>query len=244
MPKRVALITGGAKGIGRAIALELASQKWSVALCYRHSKKEAEDTLKQIEARGSRGMAVQADVSDPEACKTLVQQAQQSWGQIDALIHCAGPYHRVDFFDETLEGWKNIFDGNLHSLFTLSRLVTPGMKERGWGRIITFAMAHAARDVPPSSIAAHFIAKSGVLLLTQCLAGILGPHGITANTISPGVIHSGSLPIEDLKPLIKHIPAGRLGTPADLVPVVTYLLSEDARYTNGANIVVSGGWGL
>jgi len=244
MPNRVVLITGGAKGIGRAVALELGKLGWSVAVCYRSSQKEAQELVGLIEQGSSQALAVKADVGDPEACKSLVDQVRSQLGGIDALIHCAGPYHRVDYFSETIKGWTDIFRGNLESLFILSQLVSPEMKEKGWGRIVTFAMTNANRDIPPEGITAHFIAKHGVMQLTRTLAKLLGPSGITSNTISPGVIDSGSLPKASLDPLIKQIPAGRLGKPKDIVPLVTFLLSDQAQYINGANISVSGGWGL
>lgn len=244
MSNRVVLVTGGAKGIGRAVALDLGRLGWSVAVCYRSSQTEAQEVVKLIGQGSSRALAVKADVGDPQACNSLVDQVRSELGGIDALVHCAGPYHRVNYFSETIQGWNDIFRGNLESLFVLSQLVSPEMKEKGWGRIVTFAMANADRDVPPEGIAAHFIAKAGVMQLTRTLAKLLGPNGITSNTISPGVIDSGSLPKPSLDPLIKHIPAGRLGQPKDIVPLVAFLLSDQAQYINGANIVVSGGWGI
>ena len=120
MPNQVALITGGAKGIGRAIALDLASQHWAIAICYRTSTAAAEETSAAIVARGGQALALQCDVSDPAASKQLVEQVETRWGKIDALINGAGPYHRVNLFDETTTGWREMFDANLHPIF-LSR---------------------------------------------------------------------------------------------------------------------------
>ena len=101
MSKRNVLITGGARGIGKAIAIELGSQGWSVALCYRTSESEAQETVKEIEQAGGKGLHYKADVSDPEACSRLVKDVEDAWGGIDALINCAGPYHRVNILKET-----------------------------------------------------------------------------------------------------------------------------------------------
>ncbi|MFQ5542079.1 MAG: SDR family NAD(P)-dependent oxidoreductase, partial [Candidatus Binatia bacterium] len=105
MSGRVALVTGGARGIGRAVALDLAEQGWSVAICYRNSSKEGSEVVEAIERKGSQGWANQYDVSDPKAAESLVQQVVHRWGRIDALINCAGPYHRVQLLQETVEGW-------------------------------------------------------------------------------------------------------------------------------------------
>jgi 3-oxoacyl-[acyl-carrier protein] reductase len=244
MKKRVAVITGGARGIGRAIALHLAGSGWSVAICYRTSEREAEETVEAIKKAGTRGLAVQADVSDPEAALRLVREVEKTWGRIDALINCAGPYHRVPLLEETLEGWHAMFSNNLHPVFYLSRLVAPGMIERKWGRIITFSMANADQLVAQPQVTAHYIAKAGVLILTRTLARVLAPHGITVNAISPGFIASGSAPAEELAAMEKRIPAGHVGTVDDAVAAVNFLLSDEAAYVNGANIHLSGAWGI
>ncbi len=241
---RVALITGGARGIGRAIGLDLAAQGWSVALCYRTSAADAEETRAQIEALGARALAVKSDVSDPEAAEALARTVEDAWGRIDALVNCAGPYHRVDVLKETPEGWREMFTNNLDPVFYLSRLVAPGMIERGWGRIIAFGMATADQLTAQPGITAHYIAKAGVLVLTRTLARALAPHGITVNAISPGFIDSGSAPPEELEAMAKRIPAGYIGTTQDAVNVVRFLLSDEARYVTGANIHLSGGWGI
>ncbi len=244
MKNRVAVITGGARGIGRAIALRLAASGWSVAICYRTSEREAEETVEAIKKAGTRGLAVQADVSDPEAALRLVREVEKTWGRIDALINCAGPYHRVPLLEETLEGWHAMFSNNLHPVFYLSRLVAPGMIERKWGRIITFSMANADQLVAQPQVTAHYIAKAGVLILTRTLARVLAPHGITVNAISPGFIASGSAPAEELAAMEKRIPAGHVGTVDDAVAAVNFLLSDEAGYVNGANIHLSGAWGI
>ena len=244
MNERVALITGGAKGIGRGIALDLAAQQWKVAVCYRTSEAEAQQTALAITERGGKALAIRCDVSDPAAAQSLVQQVEQQWGRIDVLINGAGPYHRVNLFEETVDGWNEMFDGNLHSIFYLAKAVAPGMKIRKSGRIINFSMANADQMISQPDVTAHYIAKAGVLILTRTLAKLLAPHGITVNAVSPGFIDSGSAPPEELAGMTKRIPAGYIGTVDDTVAAVRYLLSEDARYVNGANIQISGAWGI
>ena len=244
MVDRVAVITGGAKGIGRATALSLAESGWALTICYRTSAREAGETVEAIRERGARGQAVACDVSDPRAAESLIRQVESEWGRVDALVNCAGPYHRVELLEETIEGWHAMFDNNLHPVFYLSRAVAPGMIKRKWGRIVSFSMATADQLVAQPQLTAHYIAKSGVLVLTRSLARVLAPHGITVNAISPGFIDSGSAPKEELAAMVKWIPAGYAGSTEDAVRAVNFLLSEEARYITGANIHLSGGWGI
>ncbi|MGH7360181.1 MAG: SDR family NAD(P)-dependent oxidoreductase, partial [Candidatus Methylomirabilales bacterium] len=104
MGERVAVITGGARGIGRAIALSLAESGWPVTICYRTSAREAGETVEAIRAKGGRGQAVVCDVSDAKAAEGMIRQVEKEWGRVDALINCAGPYHRVELLEETVEG--------------------------------------------------------------------------------------------------------------------------------------------
>ena len=244
MTTRVAVITGGARGIGRAVALDLAAQKWRVAICYRTSEREAADTARDITARGGEPLAVRCDVSDPAAAKNLIEQVEQKWGRIDALINCAGPYHRLNLLDETPEGWNEMFDHNLHPVFYLAQAVAPGMKMRKQGRIVNFSMANADQMIAQPEVTAHYIAKTGVLILTKTLAKMLAPHSITVNAISPGFIDSGSAPPGELAGMAKKIPAGYVGEVTDTVAAVKFLLSDEARYITGTNLHVSGGWGI
>jgi 3-oxoacyl-[acyl-carrier protein] reductase len=244
MNDRVALISGGARGIGRAVALDLAARGWSVAICYRASAEEASAVVDAVKARGAGGLALQCDVSDPKAAVEWVEHVNKEWGRVDALINGAGPYHRVSLLEETNEGWHSMFDNNLHPVFYLSKAVIPIMKERKWGRIICFSMANAEQLIAQPQLTAHYITKVGLLVLARSLARLVAPHGITVNAISPGFIDSGSAPKEELEAAAKRIPAGYVGSVEDAASAVRFLLSDEARYINGANIQISGAWGL
>ena len=244
MTDRVALITGGARGIGRGIALDLGAQQWSVAICYRSSEQDAQQTKRAIEDAGGQAMAICCDVSDSEACQDLVQEVEKAWGRIDVLINGAGPYHRIHLMEETPDGWSEMLHNNLDSVFYLAQAVAPGMRNRKYGRIISFGMANADKMEAQPFVTAHYIAKAGVLILTRTLAKLLASDGITVNTISPGFIDSGSAPLGELDGMAKKIPAGYIGEISDTVSAVRYLLSDEARYVNGTNIQISGGWGI
>ena len=241
---KVALVTGGVRGIGRAVSLALADRGWAVAASYRTSEDDAEALDSSIRGKGGQVLCARADVSKPEAAEDLVRRVESEFGKIDALINCAGPYRRIHLLEETAEGWHSMFANNLDAVFYLSRSVASGMKERKWGRIVNFSMANADQQVGQPYITAHYIAKVGVLILTRSLAKVLAPYGITANAISPGFIETGSVPMEDVATMVKNIPAGYVGDPGDAAALVGYLLSDEARYVNGANIHLSGAWGI
>jgi 3-oxoacyl-[acyl-carrier protein] reductase len=244
MDSRVALIAGGVRGIGRALALTLARRGWTIAACYRNSETKAATLQAELQDIGARSIVIRADVSNPTAAEEFVRRVEKEYSRIDALITCVGAYHRAHLMEESIEGWHAMFDNNLHPVFYLSRAVAPGMIQRGWGRIVNFSMVNADQQVGQPFITAHYIAKIGVIVLTRSLAKILAPHGITANSISPGFIDTGSVPQEEISRSFQSIPAGYVGTPDDVVAAACYLLSEEARYVNGANIQISGGWGV
>ncbi len=241
---RTALVTGGARGIGRGIAKDLAGRGWNVAVAYLKSEAEAGDLVLQITKGGTRALAVRADCSDPAQVEALVARVTVDLAPPDALVHCVGPYHRVDILGETPEGWREMLASNLDSFFLCARAVAPHMTEKKWGRIVGFSMANAERASAQPGVTAHYIAKLGVVVLARTLAKALAPHGVTVNTIAPGFIASGSAPEDELAKMVKTIPAGRIGAIDDAVACARFLLSDEAAYVNGSNLVVSGGWGV
>jgi 3-oxoacyl-[acyl-carrier protein] reductase len=242
--RKVALVSGGARGIARAIALDLAGENWAVAICYRTSAKEAKEVVDAVRLKGAPGLADPCDVSDPRAAAAWVERVQREWGRIDALINGAGPYHRVSLLEETDDGWHAMFDNNLHPVFYLTRAVIPIMKQRKWGRIVSFSMANAEQLIAQPQLTAHYIAKVGLLALSRSFARLIAADGITMNCVSPGFIDSGSAPAGELEKIVKFIPAGYVGKVEDAVGAVRFLLSDQARYVNGANIQLSGAWGV
>jgi 3-oxoacyl-[acyl-carrier protein] reductase len=244
MDSKAALITGGARGIGRAVALDLASRGWSVAICYRTSASEAGEVIDAVKRHGTSALALECDVSDPSAVSAMVHDVASQWGRIDALINSAGPYHRIPLLEETNEGWHAMFDNNLHPVFYLIKAVVPFMKERKWGRIICFSMSNAEQLIAQPQLTAHYITKVGLIVLMRSLARLVAPYGITANCVAPGYIDSGSAPKEELQAAANRIPAGYIGTMEETAALVRFLVSDEARYINGANIQISGAWGV
>ena len=242
--RKTALITGGARGIGRALAFRLAAEDWAVAVSYKQSGKDAGALRKELGALGASAWITRADLSDPAAAEKLVRDTEKRFGRIDALINCVGAYRRVPLLEETAEDWRSMFDVNLHAVFYICRAASPGFIRRGWGRIVNFGMVNAEQQTAQTHVTAHYISKAGVIVLTRSLAKALAPHGVTANVISPGFIDSGGAPPEELALSFKNIPAGYMGSPDDVVSAVRWLLSEEARYVNGANIQISGAWGI
>jgi 3-oxoacyl-[acyl-carrier protein] reductase len=241
---RVALVTGGTRGIGRGIAVDLARAGWAVAVSYRSAEAPARQTRAAIEAAGARALAVRADLGDPGQAAALVREVEGAWGRVDALVHAAGPFHRVPLLAETPARWREAFRQNLDPLLFLAQAVVPGMRRRRWGRILGLGLATADRLAAQPNVTAYYISKVGVLVLVRSLARELAPHGITVNAISPGILETGSTEAPEREPPGTRIPAGRAGRVEDVVAAARFLLSDEAAYVTGANLHVSGGWGL
>lgn len=240
----MALVTGATRGIARGIALDLARQGWAVAVTFRTDARAAEATRVAVEAAGARALVLQADLGEAGEAQALVGRVETAWGRLDALVHGAGPYHDGPLLEETPERWRETFRQNLDPLLFLAQAAAPGMQARRWGRILGLGLATADRLSAQPNVTAYFIAKAGLLVLVRSLAEVLAPHGITVNAVSPGILETEGRPRPDLDALLPRIPAGHLGTADDVVAAARFLLSEDARYVTGANIHVSGGWGL
>jgi 3-oxoacyl-[acyl-carrier protein] reductase len=244
LPGRVALVTGATRGIARGIALDLARQGWAVAVTFRTDARAAEATRVAVEAAGARALVLQADLGEADEARALVGRVEAAWGRLDALVHGAGPYHDGPVLEETPERWRETFRQNLDPLLFLAQAAAPGMQARRWGRMLGLGLATADRLSAQPNVTAYFIAKAGLLVLVRSLAEVLAPHGITVNAVSPGILETAGRPRPDLDALLPRIPAGHLGSVDDVVAAARFLLSDDARYVTGANIHVSGGWGL
>lgn len=232
---RVALVTGGSRGIGRAIAVELGETGADVAVGYRSRGDAAEETCAAIEAVGRRAVPIRADVSDPEELDRLVATTERELGAVDVLINNAGIARQRAVEDVTVEDWDDHLATNLTSAFRLTKAVLPGMRERGWGRIVNVSSV-AARN--GGIIGPHYAAsKAGMIGLTRGYAGRLAGEGITVNAVAPGLVETEMVADSSADP--SDVPVGRFGEPEETAALVGSLVRNG--YVTGQTVNVDGG---
>lgn len=239
-PARRALVTGATSGIGRAIAEALAAQGVHVLVAGRDGAR-AEQVVTAI--RSARGHAdfVTADLSSADAVWSLAAQAEKRLGGVDILINNAGIYTFGPSTAETAASFDAMYNINVRAPLLLTGKLAPGMVGRGWGRIVNLTTMVAYLGMAG---AAHYgSSKAALQLLTQAWAAEYGPSGVTANAIAPGPVRTpGTAAMgEALEQFGKTVPAGRVGTPAEIAAVAVFLASEAAGYVNGATVAVDGG---
>ena len=238
LKNRVALVTGGSRGIGRAIAFTLANAGAGVAVNYRERAEEAASVVEAIHQSGGKAVAVRADVSVASSVQSMVSTIEEQLGPIDILVNNAGiaPTRGID--DITEDDFDTTIAVNLKSAFLCTQAVLPGMRARRWGRLINISSI-GARIGSGSVSVAYAAAKAGLEGLTRGYALRLAPEGLTVNSIAPGLIDT-----EMGKPLIEagvaaRIPVGRVGTGDDIAQAVLLLVQDS--YITGQTIAVNGG---
>jgi 3-oxoacyl-[acyl-carrier protein] reductase len=240
----VAIVTGAGRGIGAAVARGLGERGARVVVNYRVGGDAAERVVAEVKAAGGDAIAVQADVAEVDAGAKLVTAAEEHWGRVDALVNNATPpIDRKPFeelgWDELDRYWQTYVGG----AFTLTQAALPGMKERGFGRIVHM-LTSAIWGKPPANTAGYVAAKSGLWGLTKALAVELAPHGITVSALSPSAVMTdqweGSSE-RQRRALALALPAQRLATPEEIARTVTFLLGREGAYLHGANVPVAGG---
>jgi 3-oxoacyl-[acyl-carrier protein] reductase len=240
-PPRTALVTGGAKGIGRGIALTLAAAGFDVVISYRASREEAAETVEALRTLGGRAAMLQADVTVPEEAKKLVQAAhaqfQAQGSGLGVLVNNVGNYVHKPLEELALTEWHEMFDSNLHSAYYTCLAALPIMRSAHYGRIVNIGYAGAQHLLARPGILPYAIAKAGVIALTVAIAKAEAGTGISANVVSPGVIETSVS-----KPL-REIPAGRLGTVQELADEVLHFV-QASDYVTGQITEVAGGWNL
>lgn len=239
---RVALVTGGSRGIGQATCRALAAKGASIVVHYRAQAEAAGTVVQAIRLSGGQAVALSADLIDPFDTDRMLAQAVAQLGKIDILVNNAGEMTDSSVEDLSDEDWEQALAVNLSSAFRCTRACIPLMKTNGWGRIINVSSQAAYSG---SANHAHYAAaKSGLLGLTYSLAKELGPSGITVNLVSPGRIVTDMLMerAEDREEeWLKQTPLRRLGRAEEVAAAIAFLASEEAGYITGANLHVNGG---
>jgi NAD(P)-dependent dehydrogenase (short-subunit alcohol dehydrogenase family) len=234
---QVALVTGGAKRIGRSIALRLAAEGTDVVVNYLSSKPEADALVHEIAALGRQTMAVQGDVARRGDVQNLFGAIEAKFGRLHILVNNAGMFFEAKFEELTEEQWDRILNTNLKSQFLCAQAAAPIMKRQGRGRIINISSLGGILAWPAYT---HYcVSKAGVIMLTRCLARALGPE-ILVNSVAPGTIQfPGEEPDEDY---IRRVPLHRVGTGDDIAGAVAYLATAD--FVTGQVLAVDGGRAL
>ena len=234
---KIALVTGGSRGIGRAAALALAKAGAIVAVNYRTQATAAEAACREVESQGGRAIAVQADVSIADAVAGLIRQVAEALGPVAILVNNAG-ISRVQPFDQITErDWDEVLAVNLKSAFLVTQAVLSGMRAAQWGRIINLSSVAAQTG---GVIGPHYAAsKAGIHGLTHSYAALLAKEGITVNAIAPALIETEMMR-DNPRAIPTLIPVGRFGTVAEVAEVVVTLATNG--YITGQTINVNGGW--
>ncbi len=241
--EKVALVTGGSRGIGAAVVERLAGSGYSVVVNYLESRTAAEDVIKRLPA-GVRGLATQADVADRDAVAAMAETVRQEFGRLDLLVNNAGQTLPADWRTVDAVGWDRTLQINLTGMFNCIQAFAPLISQSGKGRIVNISSIYS--DIGNGFVAAYAAAKSGVRSLTRTFAKELAPN-VLVNAIAPGDIDTEmtrSAGPEFVAATVEKTPLHRLGAPAEIAAVVAFLASPDSAFITGQTIVVDGGRSL
>ncbi len=238
----VALVTGASRGIGRAIALRLARDGYTIALNYHSNQAAARDTAQILQALGVDGMLCRADVADEAAVRQMVRAVEEEYGRIDLLVNNAGIASQALFTDLSTTQWKRMMDVHVNGAFYTSSAVLPGMIRRKSGNIINIASMWG--QVGASCEVHYSTAKAALIGMTKALAKEMGPSGIRVNCVAPGAVETDMMAgftAEDKNALAEETPLCRLGKPEEIAACVSFLASQDASFVTGQVIAPNGG---
>ncbi len=241
--EKIALVTGASRGIGRAIATELARRGWAVAIGYRVRRDKAEELAQQLTEAGCRAMICQADVSRREEVEAMVRRVEENFGPVSLLVNNAGIAGQSLFQELTEERWHEFFSVNVDGAFYASRAVLPHMLHEHTGCIVNISSIWGQRGA--SCEVAYSATKAALIGLTRSLAAELAPSHIRVNCVAPGVIRTDMLDelTEELLPqLAEQTPLGRLGTPEDIAAAVAFLADPAAGFITGQVLTCDGGF--
>jgi 3-oxoacyl-[acyl-carrier protein] reductase len=242
---RVALVTGGSRGIGRGISMRLAKDGARIAIAYRSNKAAAQQSLRQLQASGADCVAVETDISDSERAEQLIKAVVDRFGRLDIVVNNVGDFRWGTLAESSLEDWQSIFSSNLSSVVFVSRAALPHMRRGRWGRIVNLGAVGAERGFGQAKISAYAAAKAAVVALSRSLALEEAKNGITVNVVNPSSIDEKELTLNEARRIRDaRFPIGRPPTVEDVAAAVAFFASEEAEYVTGQVVNVSGGWML
>ncbi|WP_349410464.1 3-oxoacyl-[acyl-carrier-protein] reductase [Pseudalkalibacillus sp. SCS-8] len=239
---KTALVTGASRGIGRAIALELARQGASVAVNYSGSEEKARKVVEEIQENGGKAFAIQSDVASMDSVTSMIKEVISTFGSLDILVNNAGITRDNLLMRMKEEEWDAVINTNLKGVFNCTKAVTRQMMKQRSGRIINIASIVGVSGNPGQ--ANYVAAKAGVIGLTKSTAKELSSRGITVNAVAPGFIETDmtdALEGDVKDEMLKQIPLSRLGRPEDIAAAVRFLASDEASYITGQTLHVDGG---
>jgi len=239
---KVVLVTGGTRGIGKALALQLAEEGALLALNYMSRTEDAEQTVQEVEQRGARAIAVAGDVSQPDAARSIVDTAREALGPIDMLVTSAGISIPGSADDVSWERWKTTLGINLDGTFNMIYAVKDEMIERNFGRIVTVSSIAGLRE--RENQLPYSTSKAGVIAMTRCAAQAWGRYNIRVNCVCPGLTETEmahTLSPEVHEVIVEATPLGRIGRPEEIANLARFLLSEQSSFMTGQTVVASGG---
>ncbi len=243
--RRVALVTGGSRGIGAEIALSLGRAGASVAIAYRTNRIAAQRVESSLQAVGADALARQTDVTDPARVQELIQAVVNRFGRLDILVNNVGDFRWNEVVDSRLDEWHSIVDSNLFSVFYASKYALPVMRSARWGRVINLGAVGAERAFGQARISAYAAAKSAMVAFSRSLALEEARYGITVNVVNPPIMSEAALSREEASRIRDaRFPAGRPPSTDDIAAAVRFFASEEASFITGQVLNVAGGWML
>jgi 3-oxoacyl-[acyl-carrier protein] reductase len=236
MSLRIALVTGAARGMGRAIALRLAEDVSGVAVHYLTRREEALELAAAIRDKGKLSAVFRADLTKKAQAAGLVKKVEERFARIDVLVNNVGTFLVKPWDQLEVADWEKVLRGNLLGSYFCMKAALPGMRKRKWGRVVNIGYSRAEHLGAFPTIAPYAVAKTGLLTLTRTAAASEVVNGITVNMVSPGLIRGGALPP------MKNISESQLGTYEDVAEAVAYCASDRAAAVTGTNLIVAGTW--
>jgi 3-oxoacyl-[acyl-carrier protein] reductase len=233
---RFALVTGAGRGLGREIASALAEHSAGVAVHYRGDRAAAEESVRRIKEKGAASTVVQADLTREDEAAAAIRDVERVFGRLDILVNNVGPILMKPWAETSVAEWEGMLRANVGCALASMKAALPGMRARGWGRVINIGYSRAEQLVAFPTIAPYAAAKTSLLILTRTAAVSEAGSGVTVNMVSPGLLEESILPSQG------KVDRRFVGKFSDVAAAVVFLASEDAHAVTGTNLVVAGAW--